>query len=157
MAQRQPSSTGGMGDAVWGSADAERFSLGRVDPTLRRLRAPLSGATLKVRPQGGFWRYAPGGRRGAAILSLGASRFGCSGEAALHWARGRRGAAFWPLGGVAVRLLRGSSPTLGVGVAVRLLRGGSPTLGAGGVAVRPFGRGLCAIRVCVASVRSDLA
>ena len=52
MAQRQPSSTGGMGDAVWGSADAERFSLGRVDPTLRRLRAPLSGATLKVRPKG---------------------------------------------------------------------------------------------------------
>ncbi|GEM_PF-3554208 len=131
--------------APWASRCGARLTLSvflwaSVDPTLRRLRAPLSGANLKVRPQGGFWRYAPGGRRGAAILSLGASRFGCSGEAALHWARGRRGAAFWPLGGVAVRLLRGSSPTLGVGVAVRLLRGGSPTLGAGGVAVRPFGR-----------------
>ena len=131
--------------APWASRCGARLTLSvflwaSVDPTLRRLRAPLSGANLKVRPQGGFWRYAPGGRRGAAILSLGASRFGCSGEAALHWARGRRGAAFWPLGGVAVRLLRGSSPTLGVGVAVRLLRGGSPTLGAGGVAVRPFCR-----------------
>ena len=76
-----------MGDAVWGSADAERFSLGRVDPTLRRLRAPLSGATLKVRPQGGFWRYAPGGRRGCSLLGA--------------WRRGR--------------LLRGGSPTLGAG------------------------------------------
>ncbi len=87
MAQRQPSSTGGMGDAVWGSADAERFSLGRVDPTLRRLRAPLSGATLKVRPQG-FWRYAPGGRRGCSLWARGVAG-GCSGEAALHWARVR--------------------------------------------------------------------
>ena len=87
MAQRQPSSTGGMGDAVWGSADAERFSLGRVDPTLRRLRAPLSGATLKVRPQGGFGRYAPGGRRGCGLLGAGRRGCGCSGEAALHWPR----------------------------------------------------------------------
>ena len=71
MAQRQPSSTGGMGDAVWGSADAERFSLGRVDPTLRRLRAPLSGATKQERPQGGFWRYAPGRRRGCGLLGTG--------------------------------------------------------------------------------------
>ena len=67
--------------APWASRCGARLTLSdflwaTVDPTLRRLRAPLSGATLKVRPQGGFWRYAPGWRRGAAI-----------------WPRGRRGAA----------------------------------------------------------------
>ena len=60
------------------------FLWASVDPTLRRLRAPLSGSTLKVRPQGGFGRYAPGGRRGAVFWPLGASRCGCSGEAALQ-------------------------------------------------------------------------
>ena len=115
--------------APWASRCGARLTLSdflwaTVDPTLRRLRAPLSGAIKQERPQGGFGRYAPGGRRGAAFWSRASSRFGCSGEAALHLARGRRGCGLLAAGIDAVRLLRGSSPTLG-----------------GGVAVRPFGRG----------------
>ncbi len=119
-----------MGVAVGSSADAERFSFASVDPTLRRLRAPLSGATRQGRPQGGFWRYAPGGRRGASTRFCG----------------------LLTAGGDAVRLLRGSSPTLGADVAVRpfgrgasrvrLLRGSSPTReGVGSVA--EAGEGSC--------------
>ena len=102
--------------APWASRWGARLTLsvflwGTIDPTLRRLRAPLSGATKQGRPYGAFGATrrvgvavrpfgrggvagaaAPGRqpyigrghRRGAAILPLGASRFGCSGEAALQ-------------------------------------------------------------------------
>ena len=74
--------------APWASRCGARLTLSdflwaTVDPTLRRLRAPLSGATKQGRPYGAF----------------GATR--------------RVGVAVRPFGrgGVAVRLLQGSSPT----------------------------------------------
>ena len=117
-----------MGVAVGSSADAERFSLRRVDPTLRRLRAPLSGATPQVR------RYAALGatrRVGVAVRPF--CRWGRRGAAAPgrqpYIGRGhRRGGAIWPLGASRVRLLRGGSPTWAAGamrVAVRAVRAGS--------------------------------
>ena len=90
LAQRQPSSLGGMGDAVWSSADAEQLSLRSPDLTLRRLRAPLSEATPQVR------RYA----------ALGATRrVGDAGRAAT-WGRV---SAKSPLGGVLFWVARGKS------------------------------------------------
>ncbi len=78
-----------VGVAVWGSADAERFSSASLDPTLRRLHAPLSGATKQGRPYG----------------ALGATRR--VGDAVAIVA----GFGLLAAGGVAVRLLQGSSPT----------------------------------------------
>ena len=133
------------------------FLRATVDPTLRRLCAPLSGAILQGRPQGGFWRYAPGlATRGCGLLAAGlATRCGCSREAALQGPRvGRRGAVApgrqpYKGRGMATRCGCSGEAALqgprvwrrgaaapgkqpykgrGFGDAVRLLQGSSPTM-----------------------------
>ncbi len=92
------------GVAVGSSADAEHFMDGPSQTPAAAATRALAGAYPSgSAPKGGFWRYAPGERRGAAI---------------------------WPPGGCrGGRLLRGGRPTRPPGGrrGGRLLQGGSPT------------------------------
>ncbi len=103
------------------------FSLRRVDPTLRRLRAPLSGATLRFAAMR-LWALRAGWASRCGHFAAGGVAVRLLQEAALHWARASSRWGHLAAGGVAGEAARGGSPTWAAGamrVAVRAVRAGS--------------------------------